>query len=172
MESHVVLDRIAAHTRAKALAVASQAAVGDAEAQLGFELPHLLKSIYLSLANGGFGPGYGLIGVAGGHSSNLGNLADAYHEIIRGAEYLGLKWPPRLLPFCEWGDNIFSCVDCSDQKNLVFRSDECKVRPLGYDLQGFFERWLDGVDLLSDGAVRRRTVEGKNPFTGRKTLFK
>ena len=60
------------------------------------------------------GPGYGIIGVVGGHSSDLGTLVETFNEIKRGADYLGLKWNPQLLPFCGWGCNIFSCVDCSD----------------------------------------------------------
>ena len=36
------------------------------EKQLGFALPNLLTQLYSSIGNGGFGPGYGMLGVVGG----------------------------------------------------------------------------------------------------------
>jgi hypothetical protein len=169
MESNLI-GRIAARVSEEKIVAASEDSVWLAEANLGFALPELLKSIYLNVANGGFGPGYGIIGVAGGHRSNLGNLVETFSEIKRGAAYLGLKWNPKLLPFCEWGCNIFSCVDCSDPGNLVFRSDECKARPVNYGLEEFFERWLDEEDLLNEGASRMAGIT--NPFTGKRTKGK
>src|SRR5512140_527975 len=37
------------------------------EAVLGFALPPLYRQILSEIGNGGFGPGYGLFGVQGGH---------------------------------------------------------------------------------------------------------
>lgn len=37
------------------------------ERNLGFALPHMLRDLYLRVANGGFGPGTGLRGVEGGY---------------------------------------------------------------------------------------------------------
>jgi hypothetical protein len=170
MESDVI-GRIAAQVRKEKTVVASEDSVRLAEASLGFAFPELLKSIYLNVANGGFGPGYGIIGVAGGHRSDLGNVVETFSEIKRGAAYLGLKWNPKLLPFCGWGCNIFSCVDCSSPRNLIYRSDECKARPVDYGLEDFFERWLDGEDLLGEGATRK-AVDITNPFTGKKMRVK
>ena len=171
MESNVV-DRIAALTIGAKVPVASADAVRLAEARLGFAIPELLKNLYLNVANGGFGPGYGVIGVAGGHRSSLGTLVETFDEIVRGAEYLKLKWNTRLLAFCDWGCNIYSCVDCSEPGNPIFRSDECRVSPAGYGLNEFFEKWLDGRDLFDDDNPRRRTVEIINPFTGKKIQVK
>ncbi len=36
-----------------------------AERAIGFELPELLRAIYLKVGNGGFGPEYGLVGITG-----------------------------------------------------------------------------------------------------------
>lgn len=52
--------------RFRASPPASPAAVARAEAALGFALPTTLRAIYLDVANGGFGPGYGVMGVEGG----------------------------------------------------------------------------------------------------------
>jgi len=166
-----VIDGIASHLNARGirLPVATEEAVGVAETLLGLSVPKLLRSIYLRVANGGFGPGYGIIGVSGGHRSSLGTLVETFTEIRRGADYLGLKWNPQLLPFCEWGCNVFSCVDCADPGSPIFRSDECKVHPVNYGLEEFFRMWLDGRDLFNEGGPMRRVVEITNPFTGKKT---
>lgn len=47
---------------------ASERQVRSSERKLHFSLPPLLQTLYVSLANGGFGPGYGLRGVIGGYA--------------------------------------------------------------------------------------------------------
>lgn len=150
-------------------APAAEAAVEDAEAALGFTIPSLLKSLYLNVGNGGFGPGYGIIGMAGGHASDLGTLVETYNEIQKGAVYLGLNWQPGLLPFCGWGCNIFSCVDCTDENHGICTSEECHVRSERYRLDDFFLMWLNGVDILNCDGSPRETAEIINPFTRKKT---
>ena len=56
----------------KVYPVAREQTVAGAEAQLGFALPQLLRDIYLRVANGGFGPGYGLLGIDGGAGEPIG----------------------------------------------------------------------------------------------------
>jgi hypothetical protein len=41
------------------------------EQRLNFDLPETLRKIYLRVANGGFGPGYGVMGVEGGFTDDL-----------------------------------------------------------------------------------------------------
>ena len=67
--------------------VASRAAVDEAEVVIGTHLPGLLRRLYLEVGNGGFGPGYGVLGVAGGHSDDyqrtavdLFRMADSQEE--------------------------------------------------------------------------------------------
>ncbi|HZS77994.1 MAG TPA: SMI1/KNR4 family protein [Ktedonobacteraceae bacterium] len=48
-----------------------------AEKELGFALPATLRALYIELANGGFGPGYGLRGVVGGLPVH-GTITDMY----------------------------------------------------------------------------------------------
>src|SRR5579872_6535768 len=45
------------------------------EQSLGFSLPPSLKTLYAQLANGGFGPGFGLMGVVDGYCE-AGNMLD------------------------------------------------------------------------------------------------
>lgn len=178
-----VIGRLAAHidARGRKLPLASEEAVCAAEVELGLSIPALLRSVYLHVANGGFGPGYGvvgesacgygIIGVAGGHRSSRGTLVETFNDVKRGVDHLGLKWNPQLLPFCELGGAVYFCVDCSSPGNPIFLSDHCKARPANCDLEGFFEKWLDGKDLLEDGPSRR-TIEMTNPFTGKKTRIR
>jgi len=44
---------------------------------LGFPLPPLLRALYAQLANGGFGPRYGIMGALGGYAHNFGTIVDA-----------------------------------------------------------------------------------------------
>jgi hypothetical protein len=86
------------------------------EARLGFALPPLLKRIYQEIGNGGFGPGYGLIGLSGGVPDYDGSTAPALYELFRSSstDEPGWNWPQGLLPICDWGCAIRSCVDCTE----------------------------------------------------------
>jgi hypothetical protein len=62
------------------------------EARLGFRLPPLLRELYTEVANGGFGPGYGIFGLEGGFSDPVismgegdGTLLDWY-SAYRGTD--------------------------------------------------------------------------------------
>ena len=103
-----------------------------------------------------------------GPPSDFGDLVASYQEILRGADYSKLDWPRALLPFCEWGCNIFSCVDCRDKTAPVSRSEECAAQAEGYTLTDFLTMWVDGVGLLDLNPGERATREIVNPFTGTK----
>lgn len=45
--------------------------VEAAEKELGFTLPPLLTQLYTQVANGGFGPGYGIYGLEGGYANPI-----------------------------------------------------------------------------------------------------
>jgi SMI1 / KNR4 family (SUKH-1) len=119
---------------------ATPAQIRETETVLGFALPPLLCAIYMSVANGGFGPGQGLTGASGGYA--YGN--DDRYNTIEGrtapiwatvpldlAEFemsigaprryaLPLRaWPTRFLHLCYWGcgadfylDPVSGCVYC------------------------------------------------------------
>jgi hypothetical protein len=144
--------------------------VEDAERALGFEIPKILKLLYLRIGNGGFRPGRpgNIIGVRGGFASSSGTLVQQYEDMIRGAEYLGLQWRPGLLPFCEWGCTIVSCVDCKDPALRVYLCEACRAQAMDYGLDDFLKMWVEGMDLLSQAPTRRRR-RVPNPFDGGKT---
>jgi hypothetical protein len=68
---------------------ASEQQMRDTEQQLGFPLPRLLRHLYAQIANGGFGPGFGIIGVENGYlgvDHSLGSIAHRYQWEIDFAD--------------------------------------------------------------------------------------
>ena len=64
-------------------APASPADLLEVESLVGSPMPPLLKRLY-GLANGGIGPGYGLLGLRGGFADDLGRTAvDILDEAVR-----------------------------------------------------------------------------------------
>lgn len=145
--------------------------MSEAERRLGFPMPALLKACYLNIGNGGFGPGYGVIGIEGGYTSDYGNLVETHELLKQDLESEGDEWPSGLLAFCEWGCNIFSCVDCSDVRNPVYTFEDSAVRPQSYTLDRFFELWMSSVDILSYQSTQAERAEITNPFTGKKDII-
>ena len=92
---------------------AEEAQIARAEAQLGFRLPELLRELYLRVGNGGFGPGNGLFVVP---TSSAGDTIVGHYPKEK-------SWPLGLLPLCDWGSGILSCVDCSRPEATVIRLD-------------------------------------------------
>jgi hypothetical protein len=82
-----------------------------AAAPLDCNIPALVKNLYTRIGNGGFGPGHGLL--------NLRSLARA--DLSIPGLYGKLRsrndqpWPNRILPFCDWGCGIFSCLDLREE---------------------------------------------------------
>jgi hypothetical protein len=155
----------------------SSTAIDAAERVLGFALPALLKTIYQTIGDGGFGPGRGLLSLAledpgdgresavalyrhqraliarDGASADMENLGD-------GA--LVMDWPERLVPICTWGSGVYSCVDCGSEHAPIVRFDpgqfwdegetaeECYrtvLLPESPGLALWLGSWLGGSDL-------------------------
>jgi hypothetical protein len=129
----------------------SVSVIESAEGALGFPLPPLLREIYQNLANGGFGPGYGLVGLAGGYTfEDFGDLPLVeYHLMLCSAPPEDFHWSPRLLNIAHGGCLFFYAIDCSQPEYPVIliegRHQEC-VSPT---FIAFMERWADGLpDML------------------------
>jgi hypothetical protein len=135
--------------------------VEDAEARLGFRLPGVVRQLYTEVANGGFGPGYGLVGLIGGARSDLGDDAVELYLTFRqpDPEDPGWGWPEALLPICHWGCAIYSCVDCRENDAPVIRFDPNQVEgdwsiafaAEGRTFDGWLEGWLHGEELFESG---------------------
>lgn len=145
--------------------------IARAEIQLGFELPSLLRRLYLEVGNGGFGPGYEL------YALNANNLSE--DSLVTA--YLGMRsmsqkdlgehwaddvkpslWPECVLMLCDWGCNIYSCLDCVSPELPVYRMDSNKNFMVEWameapSLQQWLEAWMEGrrlSDLDWDRATR------------------
>ncbi|TSD87110.1 SMI1/KNR4 family protein [Mycobacterium sp. KBS0706] len=132
--------------------------VADDERQLGFPLPPLLKRIYSELANGGFGPGYGLIGLTNGIPDDTGKTGPAIYRMFRDGDPEDPRWtwPEGLLPICHWGCAILSCIDCADPnfRMRIFDPNEHRDEDWAdafFEESPSFEEWIgawaSGVDL-------------------------
>jgi SMI1 / KNR4 family (SUKH-1) len=134
----------------------------EAEKQLGFALPPLLRRAYLEVANGGFGPGYGVMGIWDGFTDDQSNtVVDLYQSYRRGyPDDPTWDWPRGLLPICHWGCAVYSAVDATTEGNpVVFMDIGVKdagapmssiTIPHKSTLQSWLEDWLEGKDLWSE----------------------
>ena len=67
------MELAAPHHSPQPASPVSAADIDAVEKALGQRLPPLLTEIYRFVGNGGFGPGYGLTGLSGGATDDLGN---------------------------------------------------------------------------------------------------
>jgi hypothetical protein len=108
---------------------------------LGHSFPALLRRLYLEIGNGGFGPGYGIIG--------LHDCEDDPRSDLQGAAWDAFVPAGRgLFPLCTWGCSIYSFVDCADAAAQMWGWDP---NPAPHDDIGkalfkeelSFSEWLD-----------------------------
>lgn len=121
------------------------AAIADAEARLGGAIPDPLRQLYCEVADGGFGPGEGLL--------SLEAAVDAYRDRIANPPSVrGQAWPLHLLPITRF-DQGHDCIDLAsgrmvywDEEELADGgSDEVWQRSFKKDepsLAAWLERWL------------------------------
>lgn len=154
-----------------------------AERSLGFSLPLFLGEVYVGVGNGGFGPGYGLIGLPGGFTDDRGQsiveLYQLYHEAT--PDDPNWEWPGRLVPICHWGCAIYSCVDCDTRGVVSFDpGEQADGEPLNLafaqshsSIEAWFEDWVRGVKLWDKMYVRvpGDDLQITNPFTRETVIF-
>jgi len=130
------------------------------EQRLGFGIPPVLRKIYLQVANGGFGPGYGVLGVENGFMPGVSgtNVADLYERYRRpNPDDPDWQWPEYWLAFCDWGCGVHSATDCSKDPSPVYFVDPC-VKETGEPMASIIQLhktsieiwlsdWLEGKDL-------------------------
>jgi hypothetical protein len=148
---------------------ATSAAIAQAESLVGAPLPELLRGLY-AVANGGFGPGYGVLGLREGFMDDMNRTAvDILAEIPDG---LWPGMPSGLLPVCHWGCAIYSFVHCPSGRmfgwdpNPVEPDDDVPFFEQEYTIDTWMEAWLGGLLqqpwLISDptsGTYRGATIE-------------
>ncbi|MFC8512815.1 SMI1/KNR4 family protein [Streptomyces sp. NPDC057257] len=108
MTDDEVVEAVRAVAQARTLPPpATPEAVAAAEDVIGFPLPSLLRRLYGEVANGGFGPNEGILGVSGG--SAQGHFADIAELYQDGPDPSG-RIPAGLVLIYDWGCAIWSLV--------------------------------------------------------------
>jgi hypothetical protein len=135
---------------------ASEAEVDAAEDALGFPLPPLLRRLYLEVANGGFGPAYGLDGVPTIPPTPTRNdIVEIYNSLYEAPpldENPQWKWPRGVVPLIGQGCDIMECVDFLHPPYPVVVSDPNdwdwdgllveQLKPVAKSLADRLETWL------------------------------
>lgn len=120
-----------------------------AETVLGFALPPLLAGLYTGIADGGFGPEYGLLPLHSAVERYLANRAS-------GRTDPDWTWPEGVLPISDWGCAMLACVDCRSEKStvLLYEPSADEADHAWYvDATSFAEwlrAWLDGTAWYCD----------------------
>jgi hypothetical protein len=122
---------------------APPAAIDEAEELAGAPLPALLRRLYAEVGNGGFGPGYGVLGLRGGHTASGLTAVDLLQPTQQGADY----GPVTPFVLCDWGCAITSMIDLNDGQ--IWGCDpnpgeEPDCFPQGITVAEWFAKWLDG----------------------------
>ncbi len=130
--------------------VVSKAGIEFAEDVFGFALPKILRRSYLEISNGGFGPGYRIIGLPGGQESSWGDLLQTWNTMSRDDD-CEEGW----LPIIDWGCAQFSLIDCENDF-LMVTLYEGEFHSEDYTFVELLERWIDGeVPELNSGGFCR-----------------
>lgn len=118
--------------------------VRRAEAVLGFALPPLLGALYTRVADGGFGPEYGLLPL---------ERSVAVYTAMRESAW---RWPEGVLPIADFGCAMQACVDCRSESAQVLLFEPNPGDPdLAWYLDSpaladWLRGWLDGTAWFSD----------------------
>lgn len=133
-------------------APAGEASIAAAEAALGVTLPPVLRRVYSEVADGGFGPGEGIL--------PLSEVVRTYRELRDpGQMPRGRSWPDAMLPLVELSPG-WECVDATtgrviewDPEDLAEHSSEERFR------RSFRERFPSVETWLGDWVGSRTAAE-------------
>lgn len=139
---------------------ASLELIHASERTLGFALWPDLRRVLAEIANGGFGPGNGLIGLPGGRTDDNGN--SILQLRLRLFDEKELKYP--LVPICDWGCGIWSCVDC--ERGEILTCSEFGLTNTEFQFAAWLEQWAQGVDLWK-GMFECESIELSGPLVTR-----
>ena len=155
-----IQSKLANNPDSKRISILSDHEIVQSESILGFPVPALLKEIYSTIGNGGFGPGYGLLGLHNGFSDDLGNNAIELYKLnlLPDSDDPSWIWPTNLLPICHWGCAIYSCIDCSSETGEIVTFDPnlhdeswktCFIlQPR--NIESWIRAWIEDVDLWKE----------------------
>jgi hypothetical protein len=120
-------------------------ALAAAEAELGFALPEPLRRVYLEVADGGVGPGRGILPLAAALTAYRAVRAEPPNELEQ-------EWPATMLPVVDH-EGEYDCVDVATGAVMACESDEVEVedevlygmsfRQLAGSVEAWLTEWLD-----------------------------
>ncbi len=149
-----LIDRIKARVSQPAYPPATRPQLEAAEWGIGFRLPDLVRDLYLQVGNGGFGPGYGIIGLEGGfeiYDQTLVASCWIYRDLKRRLETFTFSppawdWGSGWIIYAYWGGNLTTIVDCADPALPVYALDSLDLKPhSSKTLDQWWLGWLDGT---------------------------
>ncbi|NGO75748.1 SMI1/KNR4 family protein [Streptomyces sp. YC504] len=155
-----LIHRVAAKAKTPRTALpapVSAEQLATVEAELGFQLPPLLASLYREIANGGYGPDYQLLPLVGAERTVLSE----YHaERSASAEEESPYWPARVLPILDWGCAMYAAVDCNSEAGRVLLFEPNGAEDDGVaawfmdaeSLADWLETWLSGTGWYREDA--------------------
>jgi len=124
------------------LVPASEGAVAEAEATIGWSLPPLLRRLYLEVGNGGFGPRDGILGVRGGVGNGGWDDVVAVHRAFNAHPTDPLTPPAWMLWIFEWGCTVWSIVDCRDPTGPMWFNADGEQEQESMTLAEWLDRWV------------------------------
>lgn len=98
----------------------------------------MLKQCYLELSNGGFGLGYKVTGLPGGHQSSWGDIFQTT-KALREDEACEEGY----LPIIDWGSANFTIVDCDADYSIVTLYDG-DFHEEEYSFEELMDHWVKG----------------------------
>lgn len=115
-------------------APATSEALAAAEARMGVTIPPLLRSLYAEVANGGFGPGSGIIGITGGWTDDHGRTIEDLFEMMSEGDpdEPSWSWPAGLLPIVD-ASPVWTCVETAVPGNRIVDFDHEEIDYGGWD---------------------------------------
>ena len=113
-----------------------------------------MRRIYVELADGGWGPDYGVLGVDEGHTDDLGGRVPEVYRTWHSTDSLephDIVLPSTWVPFLHAGCAMHYCVDVSTPEGRVVLVDPNPGAPLEQcvvwqtsSFSEFLRLWLDG----------------------------
>jgi hypothetical protein len=146
---------------------ASEETIELVERSLMFPLHRIHRRMLVEIANGGFGPGAGLVGVMGGHHADESLCMLELREQLMG----GFALPPGSIPLCEWGCGIWTLYDASRDDAPVLTLNESGLAAMGMGLRDWLRAWAEGRRLW-DEMFEFAERTGINPFTRQTMVYR
>jgi SMI1/KNR4 family protein SUKH-1 len=113
---------------------ATPEALEAAEARMGVAIPPLLRRLYAEVANGGFGPGSGIIGIQGGWTDDNGRTIEDLLEMMSEGDpdERSWRWPVGLVPIVDYSP-VWTCVATAVPGGRVVDFDHEEIEYGGWD---------------------------------------